>query len=242
MGYCMIVLVKRKNAVLILLILFLSIAIFSIDSGANRITDAAKDKSGPIVVVDAGHGGEDPGKVSNYSSLTEKDLNLRIAQLLKDLLEQDGYTVYMTRTEDALNYPAGTTEIYQKRKHDLTNRRKFIDESGADIVVSIHMNSFSDAKYYGAQTFYPPASADSERLARCIQNALISIADPTNKRTALLKKEKIVLFRDLKVPTVLVECGFLSNAQEEAKLRTLEYQELIAKAIKEGVDNFFSME
>jgi N-acetylmuramoyl-L-alanine amidase len=235
-----IVLVKRKNAVLILLILFLSIAIFSIDGGANPIAETVKEKSGPVVVLDAGHGGEDPGVVSNYSSLAEKDLNLRIAQLLKDLLEQDGYTVLMTRTEDILNYPAGTKEIYQKRKHDLTNRKTFIDESGADIVVSIHMNGFSDAKYYGAQTFYPPSSTDSERLAKCIQNAMVSIVDPTNKRVALLKKERIMIFKNLKVPTALVECGFLSNAQEEAKFRNLEYQQLVAKGIKEGVDNFFA--
>lgn len=74
---------------------------------------------------------------------------------MKDQLEQDGYTVIMTRTEDKLNY-SGTTEIYEKRKQDLTARKELIDESGADIVVSIHMNAFTDSKYYGAQTFYPP--------------------------------------------------------------------------------------
>lgn len=235
----MIVLVKRKNAVLILLILFLSIAIFSIDGGTNPIAETVKEKTGPLVVLDAGHGGEDPGKVSSYSSLAEKDLNLRIAQLLKDILEQDGYTVLMTRTEDILQYSAGTKEIYQKRKQDLTARKKTIDESGADIAVSIHMNGFSDTKYYGAQVFYPPSSTDSERLAKGIQNAMVSVCDPTNKRTALLKKERIVLFRDLKIPTALVECGFLSNEAEEAKLKTLEYQELLAKGIKQGIDSFF---
>ena len=103
----MIVLVKRKNAVLILLILFLSVAIFSIDGRTSPTAETIKESTGPVVVIDAGHGGEDPGKVSNYSSLAEKDLNLRIAQLLKNLLEQDGYTVYMTRTEDKLNYSPG---------------------------------------------------------------------------------------------------------------------------------------
>lgn len=234
----MILLVKRKNAVLILLILFLSIAIFSIDGNIDPITEVVKENTGSVVVVDAGHGGEDPGKVSAFSSLAEKDLNLRIAQLLKDLLEQDGYTVIMTRTDDKLNY-SDTTEIYQKRKQDLTARKKLIDESGADIVVSIHMNAFTDSKYYGAQTFYPPSSVDSERLAKSIQNSLVSGCDPTNTRTALLKKEKIVLFRNLKVPTALIECGFLSNEAEEAKLKTLEYQELIAKSIKQGIDSFF---
>lgn len=235
----MILLVKRKNAVLILLILFLSIAIFSIDGTTSPIAETVKENTGPVVVVDAGHGGEDPGKVSNYSSLAEKDLNLRIAQLLKNLLEQDGYIVYMTRTEDKLNYSPGTKEIYQKRKQDLTARKQFIDQSGADVAVSIHMNSFTDPKYHGAQTFYPPYSTDSERLAKNIQNALIEICDKTNNRTALVKKEQIVLFKDLKVPTVIIECGFLSNKEEEAKLKTLEYQELLAKAIKQGIDNYF---
>jgi len=238
----MIVLVKRKNAVLILLILFLSIAIFSIDGRTSPIAETIKESAGAVIVIDAGHGGEDPGKVSNYSNLAEKDLNLRIAQLLKDLLEQDGYTVLMTRTEDKLNYSAGTKEIYQKRKQDLTARKKFIDESGADVAVSIHMNSFTDTKYYGAQAFYPPSSTDSERLAKNIQNSMIAVCDNTNKRTALLKKERIMIFRDLKVPTALVECGFLSNSAEEAKLKTLEYQELLAKGIKAGIDRFFGKE
>ncbi|NMA67692.1 MAG: cell wall hydrolase [Clostridiaceae bacterium] len=235
----MIVLVKRKNAVLILLILFLSIAIFSIDSGANPITETSKNNGSAVVVLDAGHGGEDPGVVSNYSGITEKDLNLRIAQLVKAILEQDGYTVIMTRTEDILQYKDGTSQIYEKRKQDLTRRRKIIDESNADIAVSIHMNAFQDAKYKGAQTFYPPSSVDSERLAKCIQNSIVTNADPENKRVALLKKERIVIFRDLKVPTALVECGFLSNEEEEKKLTTLEYQEKLAKAIKTGIDEYF---
>ncbi len=238
----MIVLVKRKNAVLILLILFLSVAIFSIDGGTSPIAETIKESVGPVIVIDAGHGGEDPGKVSNYSSLAEKDLNLRIAELLKNRLEQDGYTVHMTRTEDKLNYSPGTKEIYQKRKQDLSARKKYIDQSGADVAVSIHMNSFSDTKYYGAQTFYPPSSTDSERLAKNIQNSMISVCDNTNKRTALLKKERIMIFRDLKVPTALVECGFLSNSAEEAKLKTLEYQELISEGIKQGIDTFFGKE
>ena len=100
------------------MILLLSIAIFS-DGSADPITEAVNEKTGPVVVVDAGHGGEDPGKVSSFTSIAEKDLNLRIAQELKDQLEQEGYKVIMTRTEDKLNY-SGTTEKYEKRKQDLT--------------------------------------------------------------------------------------------------------------------------
>lgn len=235
----MIVLVKRKNAVLILLILFLSIAIFSLDSGANPITETSKYNGGTIVVLDAGHGGEDPGVVSDYSGLAEKDLNLRITQFVKGLLEQDGYTVFLTRSEDVLQYSSGTKGIYEKRKQDLTKRKKIIDESNADIAVSIHMNGFKDTQYKGAQTFFPPSSVDSERLAKSIQNTMVSAIDPDNKRVALLKKERIMIFKNLKVPTALIECGFLSNSEEEAKLKTLEYQEKVAKAIKMGIDGYF---
>ncbi len=238
----MIVLVKRKNAVLILLILFLSVAIFSIDGGANSITETSKSNGGAVVVLDAGHGGEDPGVVSDYSGLAEKDLNLRIAQLVKVMLEQDGYTVIMTRIEDVLQYKEGTKEITDKRRQDLTKRKKVIDESDADIAVSIHMNGFKDTKYKGAQTFFPPSSVDSERLAKSIQNEMVKNLDPDNKRVALIKKDRIVIFRDLKIPTALIECGFLSNSDEEAKLKTLDYQEQVAKAIKLGIDGFFGKE
>lgn len=236
----MILLIKRRNAVLILLILFLSIAIFSLDGSGDPLALAANNQYKATVVLDAGHGGEDPGAVSNYSGIAEKDINLRIAFLLKELLEEDNYRVIMTREEDVLNYKPGTKNITEKRRQDLTARRKLIDNSGADIVVSIHLNKFEDPQYYGAQTFYPPGSAESERLAVCVQNALRENVDPSNNRKALVKKERIVILRDLVVPTVLVECGFLSNSQEEALLRTVDYQEKIAKAIKKGIDDYFA--
>lgn len=236
----MILLIKRKNAVLIFLILVLSIAIFSLDGSSDQLAQASMNDKKGLVVVDAGHGGEDPGAVSNYSGIAEKDLNLRIALLVKDQLEQAGYEVIMTRQEDVLNYEPGTKEILEKRRQDLTKRRQIIDSSGADIVVSIHLNKFDQTQYYGAQVFFPPQSPESERLAKCIQAQIKAVADPTNTRSALVKKEKIVILKNLKVPTALVECGFLSNADEEAKLRTLEYQEKLAQAIKAGVDDYFA--
>jgi len=236
----MILLIKRRNAALILLILVLSVTIFSLEGSGDPLALAANRQYKATVVVDPGHGGEDPGAVSSYSGIAEKDINLRIALLLKELLEQDNYRVIMTREEDVLNYKPGTKNITEKRRQDLTGRRKLIDGSGADITVSIHLNKFEDPKYRGAQTFYPPGSPESERLAVCIQNALKEHADPSNNRKALVKKERIVILRDLVVPTALVECGFLSNSQEEALLRTAEYQERIAEAIKKGIDQYFA--
>jgi len=236
----MILLIKRRNAVLVLLILFLSIAIFSLDGSGDPLALAANNQYKAMVILDPGHGGEDPGTVSNYSGIAEKDINLRIALMLKEYLEADNYRVIMTREEDVLNYKPGTKNITEKRRQDLTARRKLIDSSGADIVVSIHLNKFEEPQYYGAQTFYPPGSAESERLAVCVQNALRENVDPSNNRKALVKKERIVILRDLVVPTVLVECGFLSNSQEEALLRTVDYQEKIARAIKKGIDDYFA--
>jgi len=107
----MILLIKRRNAVLILLILFLSIAIFSLDGSGDPLALAANNQYKATVVLDAGHGGEDPGAVSNYSGIAEKDINLRIAFLLRELLEEDNYRVIMTREEDVLNYKPGTKNI-----------------------------------------------------------------------------------------------------------------------------------
>jgi N-acetylmuramoyl-L-alanine amidase len=113
-----------------------------------------------------------------------------------------------------------------------------MDNSGADIVVSIHMNSFSETQYYGAQTFYPANSPESLKLAMCIQDSLRDNVDKNNKRRPQ-EKGPIVILTNLKTPTTIVECGFLSNPDEERKLGMDDYQDLLAKAIKIGIDNYF---
>ena len=253
----MIIVMKKSNVILIGLIFALLLAIYSLNmntdtqasaTGSNVQKDGAMQKessvytdgnAGKTIIVDAGHGGEDPGKVSSYSDLKEKDLNLKITFKLKDLLEKAGYKVILTRAEDKLVYSEGTTNIYDKRKQDLTRRKEIMDGSGAQIVVSIHMNSYTEAQYYGAQTFYPPDSTDSLRLATSIQQSMREMLDKKNKRDPQLKKDQIVILKDLKTPTTIVECGFLSNAAEEKKLGTDEYQSKIAEAIKAGIDNYF---
>jgi N-acetylmuramoyl-L-alanine amidase len=236
----MIIVMRKSNIVLIGLIFALLLAIYSLNMDVDSQTAMTADKAASrrTVIVDAGHGGEDPGKISSYSGLKEKDLNLNIAFRVKELLEQDNYNVIMTREEDKLVYKEGTTDIYYKRLQDLTRRKEIMDNSGADIVVSIHTNSFTDARYYGAQTFYPDGSPESKKLAECIQKSLRDNVDKNNKREPQVKPP-IVIIKDLKTPTVIVESGFLSNAEEERKLATDEYQQAIAKAIKKGIDNYF---
>jgi N-acetylmuramoyl-L-alanine amidase len=254
----MIVVLKKSSVALVCLIFTLLLVIFSlninIDNNINDMSSEITDnrdiqvtKEGgqqKTVILDPGHGGEDPGAVSEYSGIKEKDVNLKIAFKLKELLEKDNCKVIMTRTEDILEYDENTTNIYQKRKQDLTRRKKIMDDSGADIVVSIHLNEFPQTQYYGAQVFYPPDSNDSQKLANSIQKVLKKDVDPTNKRVAMVKEppkgqKPIMILRDIKTTTVIVECGFLSNFDEEKKLRTDEYQNKIADAIKTGIINFF---
>ncbi len=235
----MIIVMKKSNVILIGLIFALLLAIYSLNMNMDTQASATGSDIVKTVIIDAGHGGEDPGKVSSYSDLKEKDLNLKIALKLKQLLESENYKVIMTREEDRLVYTEGTTNIYDKRKQDLTRRKSIMDNSGAQIVISIHMNGFPETQYYGAQTFYPPNSPDSLKLATSIQKSMKEMLDNSNKREPQEKKDQIVILTDLKTPTTIVECGFLSNAEEEKKLGTDEYQSKIAAAIKKGIDHYF---
>ncbi len=160
---------------------------------------------------------------------------------LKKLLEDAGYTVVMTRTEDVLNYDDENLSMTAKRRQDLLKRKKMMDESNADIVVSIHLNSFSDSQYHGAQTFYTKESLSSKKLAISLQTALRELLEPENDREALLKSEDIIITKNCKVTTAIVECGFLSNQEEEKKLVDDSYQTKIAEAIKAGIDNYFTV-
>ncbi|MDF2988997.1 MAG: N-acetylmuramoyl-L-alanine amidase [Eubacterium sp.] len=255
----MIVVISKKNILFVCLLLLFSITVFSIGfavdyskpvTGENQQQVPGNQEQGQqapngqtaavnTVILDAGHGGEDPGAVSDYSGLREKEVNLNIVMLLKNLLEKDGYKVILTRESDQLTYSEKATTILQKRKEDLTRRKQIMDESGADIVLSIHLNKFPQTKYHGAQTFFPPSSPDSQKLANEIQNSIRLNADNANDRAALVKKEQIMILKNLKTTTVVVECGFLSNSDEEKLLASETYQNKLAVAIKGGVDNYY---
>lgn len=237
----MIIIVKKNNIVLIGLILLLSILLYSVNFwNGGVITSAKAPDSEKTILIDAGHGGEDPGAVSDYSGIKEKDANLEIALKLKELLLNENYKVIMSREEDILQYEPGTVNIVEKRKQDLFRRKKMMDEAGANIVVSIHMNKFPQTQYFGAQTFFPPGSPESQRLAASIQKALREEVDPGNQRESLVKKEPIIILRDYKTTTAIVECGFLSNQDEEKKISSSEYRQKLANAIKNGIVNYFN--
>lgn len=183
-----------------------------------------------VVVIDAGHGGEDPGKVGINGAL-EKDINLSVAFLVKKYLEMQDVTVVMTRNDDEGLY---RQESPNKKIEDLKNRIALIDAAGAELVVSIHQNSYTSEKVHGAQVFYYESSEEGERAAELLQEQLRKGVDETNKRSAK-KNGSYYLLKKSSVPTVIVECGFLSNGDEADKLTDRKYQEKLAWNICTGV-------
>lgn len=191
------------------------------------------------IVIDAGHGGIDPGAVSK-SGTREDKINLKIAYKLKAHLEREGALVVMTRTSDEGLYDIGLSKgAGRMKEQDMQRRIDIIRESNSDIVLSIHLNHFSQPQYYGAQTFYMRGSKEGERLAQCIQAKLISILNRGNTRQ-IKDVDNIRILKAGSAPCVLVECGFLSNPEEEQLLRTDSYQEDVAYAIYCGIVDYFT--
>jgi len=182
-----------------------------------------------IIVVDAGHGGFDPGMVSN--KVEEKHINLSIAKKLQVFLEQGGATVFLTRVEDAA--------LSSGKSGDMNARRLIANTSHADIFVSIHQNSYASANVKGAQVFFFNESDNSEKLAICIQTKIKEFADASNKFKAKANKNYYVL-KQTEMPAVLVECGFLTNYNDRQKLTSDEYQEKMAWAIYLGIVDYFT--
>jgi N-acetylmuramoyl-L-alanine amidase len=182
-----------------------------------------------IIVIDAGHGGFDPGAVSD-SGTREDEINLKIANKLRRHLKDQGAKVVMTRKTDGA--------LGKNKREDMKKRVEIIKNSNADIVISIHLNKFQQSKYYGAQTFYMAGSQEGQKLAQCIQTKLIDILDRGNTRQIKAVSDLLIL-KAGQAPSVVVECGFLSNPQEERLLKTDEYQEQVAWAIYCGIVDYF---
>lgn len=192
------------------------------------------------IVVDAGHGAPDGGAVSS-DGVEEAGLNLEIAEKLRDALEDEGFLVIMTREDE--NNIADTDKqksIREMKSSDLTNRVNIANNSGADIMISIHMNKFEGGSSWGWQTFYSKNSDEGKRLATLVQTSIQkSIDDRVNKRVAL-SIEGIKIVDKTNIPVIIVECGFLSNVEDLKLLQTEEYQDKIVVGIVDGVKEFYS--
>lgn len=157
---------------------------------------------------------------------------------MQELLEQSGYTVVLTRSDENGIYDLDEKSIKNKKTSDLKNRVKLANSEEADIFVSVHLNKIEQSKYYGWQTFYQAKSEKSKLLAEKIQNNLNYSIQKENKRTALELTGKYIM-DNVKIPTVTVECGFLSNKQEEQDLKNSEYQSELAWGIYTGIMEYF---
>jgi len=188
----------------------------------------------PEVVIDAGHGGMDGGAVG-VSGVLEKDLTLAVAKKLGGLIISKGGKVIYTREEDESIHDDSADTIREQKKSDLQNRFNIAQTSGADVFISIHMNKFTQSQARGVQVFYAKGSDDSKILAKKIKQSLDTMSKYNEKRELKEAYDTMFLLKNVKIPSVIVECGFLSNPEEEKLLCSDEYQQQLAEKIFEGL-------
>ena len=196
---------------------------------------AASPAASPVVVLDSGHGGWDPGKVGIDGSL-EKDLNLAIALKLKNYLEASGVTVIMTRDGD---YGLYDERDSNKKSADMANRCKLINDAAPALTVSIHQNSYHEEPIHGGQVFYYKKSQQGQQLAEIIQKRFDYVQGQTNTRVAKANDNYYLLLH-VRSPIVIVECGFLSNASDAANLNSEDYQDRLAWTIHMGIMEYLN--
>ena len=193
----------------------------------------------PTVVIDPGHGGEDGGAVG-INGCIEKELNLEIALILRDLLEASGVNVMMTRSEDIMLYEANTPG--KKKIQDLKQRVKIGEENEDSVTVSIHMNTYPSPRYSGAQVYYSPNHPESKELAETVQNGIRTYLQPDNKRQIKESTSAIYLLHNIKNPAILIECGFISNQSEAELLCTDAYRHKVALTIYSSIIDHLNKE
>ena len=229
---------KKTFLILIGIVVFLLVLI--VTCSKEIIVQTTGNTKTYKIVVDAGHGAPDGGAVSSDGT-EEAGLNLEIAEKLRDALEDEGFLVIMTREDE--NNIADTDKqksLREMKSSDLTNRVNIANNSGADIMISIHMNKFEGGSSWGWQTFYSKDSDEGKRLATLVQTSIQkSIDDRVNKRVAL-SIEGIKIVDKTNIPVIIVECGFLSNVEDLKLLQTEEYQDKIVVGIVDGVKEFYS--
>lgn len=234
----MIVFIKKSSAFLLSIIFLCAVTIVGLALGNAAVPASENASFGKIVIIDAGHGEPDGGAVG-ADGTKEASLNLLVANKLNNLLSQADIKTVMTRTTESGIHSSDAGSVAEKKRSDMKKRREIQRSVGADIFCSIHMNLFEQPKYHGAQVVYDSKNEESKRLAECIQKSLRESVDPSNERQPMKAGSGIYLLKDAAVPSVIVECGFLSNENELALLKTDEYQTKIAWAIFKGIENYF---
>ncbi len=232
---------RFRKRYLLLLVLAVAAAVKLYGSAQVRLEQKAVQTmawsvSNKVIVIDPGHGGIDPGKVS-VNGVEEKNINLEISKRLATILSQAGAAVILTRESDEHLSSPGSGGWSVKHREDLAQRVKIANDRRADLYISIHCNSFPDQSQHGAQVFYQPGSEESRLLAKCIQDEIIRLLKNTDR------KEKAVDYyvtRNTKMPTVIVETGFITNPKEEKLLLDAAYQSKMAWSIYAGIIKYYA--
>ena len=236
------IILNKKRLTFIITSIFIAIFVFifstdDLQKQNNYIDTVSLPVTEKVIVIDAGHGIPDEGAQSSKGT-TEAETNLKIALKLQNLLEQSGSTVILTRSDENAIYDIDCKTLRQKKISDIHNRVKIGNESSADIFVSIHLNKIPQSQYDGWQTFYKEGNEQGAKLAKEIQNSLNETIEKDNNRIAK-SIDNVYIIKHVEIPTTIVECGFLSNPDEEQLLLNDEYQNKLAWGIYNGIINYF---
>ena len=237
------IVINKKRVSIIVVCLLLGIFAYSyegqkIDVDKEIEQTASTPVSGKVIVLDAGHGVPDEGAQSSRGT-TEAETNLKIALKLQNLLEQSGCSVILTRSDENAIYDLDKNTLREKKISDIRNRVKIGNSSSADIFVSIHLNKIPQQQYWGWQCFYNSKNEKSINLAKKIQLNLNDAIQKENKRVAM-KLDTVYIMKHVEIPISIVECGFLSNPEEEQQLLNDEYQDKLAWGIFNGIIEYFN--
>ncbi len=222
-------------------LMFISIFCFNSVEEKASILDVDAIPLSPTVIIDAGHGGEDGG-ASGKNGALEKELNLDIAFKLANMLRASGIKVIMTRTEDILLYDRNADYMGHKKSLDLRARLDIAKNNPNSVFISIHMNSFGDSRYKGLQVWYSKNTEGSRKLADTVQNYVREALQNDNDRKTKAANSSIYLLDRAVCDSILIECGFLSNAEEEALLLDESYRKTLAFTVFAAIKEYFSAE
>ena len=209
------------------------------NNAAEVLFTNAEAENQKTIIVDAGHGGFDGGAVADDGT-PEKDINLNIALKLASMLRFHGYNVIMTRTADTGTELDSSETIANRKKSDMGERLRIINENPDAVFVSVHLNKFTSSSAKGAQVFYSPNNMSSMELGQSLQKTIKELIQPENERTIKKATKSTYLLYKAEIPAVIVECGFLSNKGELALLKSDEYQSKMAFAVLCGILNYGS--
>lgn len=210
-----------------------------VNVGKSDTVTSSQTQDTPLIVLDAGHGGQDGGAVAKDGT-QEQYINLDITLKLNEILTKDGYRTLLTRTDDNSIHDADAKTTREQKVSDIHNRLKIVEANPGCLFVSIHQNYYTESQYSGAQVFYSPNAPESSQLAQCIQSSIVSSLQPGNNRQIKESGSSIYILYHATEPAVLVECGFLSNPEETAKLNEESYRQQMAQAIADGIETYIN--